>query len=83
MGGGARMAEKMKRLDGKSFFDILENAAKDVGKDGGEGVEESQDGREDQVEEEQGGHRPGRPVVWPPCVDAAGDEPGIGQNTMR
>ena len=50
---------------------------------GGEGLKESQDGREDQVEEEQGGHRPGRPVVWPPCVDAAGDEPGIGQNTMR
>ena len=50
---------------------------------GGEGVEESQDGREDQVEEEQGGHRPGRPVVWSPSVDAAGDEPGIGQNTMR
>ena len=50
---------------------------------GGEGLKESQDGREDQVQEEQGGHRPGRPVVWPPCVDAAGDEPGIGQNTMR
>ena len=49
----------------------------------GERLKESQDGREDQVEEEQGGHRPGRPVVWPPCVDAAGDEPGIGQNTMR
>ena len=50
---------------------------------GGEGVKESQDGREDQVEEEQGGHRPGGPVVGSPCVDAAGDEPGVGQNTMR
>ena len=50
---------------------------------GGEGLKESQDGRENQVEEEQGGHRPGGPVVGSPRVDAAGDEPGIGQNTMH
>ena len=50
---------------------------------GGERLKESQGGRKYQVEEEQGGHRPGGPVVGPPPVDAAGDEPGIGQNTMR
>ena len=49
----------------------------------GERLKESQDCGKDQVEEEQGGHRPGGPVVGPPRVDAAGDEPGIGQNTMR
>ena len=50
---------------------------------GCEGLKESQDGRENQVEEEQGGHRPGGPVVGSPRVDAAGDEPGIGHKTMR
>ena len=40
---------------------------------GGESLKESQDGRKDQVEEEQGGHRPGGPVVGSPRVDAAGD----------